>query len=117
MIQRWKKLGARDPTISRRLTGPIGSSVLNTLDQKRSFCLAVVQRGPSELVMMIGDAQVRLGQIARSFVLRNLFSAISNGDDRKREGADGRSPDMREEIFRREQRFDQQIDDQERQSQ
>jgi signal transduction histidine kinase len=57
-------------------TGPIGSSVLNTLDQKSSFCLAVVQRGPSELVMMIGDAQVRLGQIARSFVLRNLFSVF-----------------------------------------
>ena len=28
-------------------TGPIGSSVLNTLDQESSFCLAVVQRGNS----------------------------------------------------------------------
>jgi signal transduction histidine kinase len=55
-------------------TGPIGFSVLNTLDQKSSFCLAVVRRGASELVMMIGGAQVRFGQIAKSFVLRNLFS-------------------------------------------
>jgi signal transduction histidine kinase len=54
--------------------GPIGFSVLNTLDQKSSFCLAVVRRGASELVMMIGGAQVRFGQIAKSFVLRNLFS-------------------------------------------
>jgi signal transduction histidine kinase len=54
-------------------TGPTGFSVLNTLDQKSSFCLAVVRRGPSELVMMIGGAQVRFGQIARSFVFRNLF--------------------------------------------
>jgi signal transduction histidine kinase len=54
-------------------TGPIGFSVLNTRDQKSSFCLAVVRRGTSELVMMIGGAQVGLGQIARSFVLRNLF--------------------------------------------
>ena len=30
-------------------TGPIGFSVLNTLDQKSSFCLAVVRRGASEL--------------------------------------------------------------------
>jgi signal transduction histidine kinase len=55
-------------------TGPIGFSVLNTLDQKSSFCLAVVQRGTSELVMMIGSAQVRFGQVAKAFVLRNLFS-------------------------------------------
>src|ERR1700738_3135855 len=55
-------------------TGPIGFSVLNTLDQKSYFCLAVVRRGASELVMMIGGAQVRFGQIAKSFVLRNLFS-------------------------------------------
>jgi signal transduction histidine kinase len=54
-------------------TGPIGFSILNTRDQKSSFCLAVVRRGTSELVMMIGGAQVGLGQIARSFVLRNLF--------------------------------------------
>jgi signal transduction histidine kinase len=53
--------------------GPIGLSVFNTLDQKSTFCLAVVSRGPSEVVMMIGGAQVRLGEIARSFVSRNLF--------------------------------------------
>jgi signal transduction histidine kinase len=57
-------------------TGPIGFSVLNTLDQKSSFCLAVVRRGPSELVMMIGGAQVRFGQIVKTFVLRNLFSIL-----------------------------------------
>src|ERR1700730_14716729 len=57
-------------------TGPIGFSVLNTLDQKSSFCLAVVRRGASALVMMIGGAQVRFDQIARSFVLRNLFSVF-----------------------------------------
>src|SRR5882757_9355414 len=54
-------------------TGPTGFSLLNTLDQKSSFCLAVVRRGTSELVMMIGGAQVRFGQIAKSFVLRNVF--------------------------------------------
>ena len=45
-------------------TGPIGFSVLNTLDQKSAFCLAVVRRGTSELVMMIGGAQVQFGQVA-----------------------------------------------------
>jgi hypothetical protein len=39
-------------------TGPVGFSVLNTVNQKSSFCLAVVRRGASELVMMIGGAQV-----------------------------------------------------------
>ena len=57
-------------------TGPIGFSVLNTLDQKSSFCLAVVRRNAYELVMMIGGAQVGFGQIARSFVARNLFSVL-----------------------------------------
>jgi signal transduction histidine kinase len=56
--------------------GPIGFSVLNTLDQNSSFCLAVVRRGASELVMMIGGAQVGFGQIARSFVVRNFFSVF-----------------------------------------
>jgi signal transduction histidine kinase len=54
-------------------TGPIGFSVLNTLDQKSSFCLAVARRGESELVMMIGGAQVHFGQIVETFVLRNLL--------------------------------------------
>jgi signal transduction histidine kinase len=57
-------------------TGPIGFSVLNTLDQKSSFCLAVARRGESELVMMIGGAQVRFGQIAETFVLRNLLPIL-----------------------------------------
>jgi len=55
--------------------GPIGLSILNTLDQS-SFCLAVVKRDTSKLVMMIGGAQVQLSQVAESFVLRNLFSII-----------------------------------------
>jgi signal transduction histidine kinase len=57
-------------------TGPIGFSVLNTLDQKSPFCLAVVRRGASELVMMIGGAQVGFDQIVRSFVVRNFFSVL-----------------------------------------
>jgi signal transduction histidine kinase len=57
-------------------TGPIGFSVLNTLDQKSSFCLAVVQRDASELVMMVVGAQVGFGQIARSFAVRNFFSVF-----------------------------------------
>jgi signal transduction histidine kinase len=56
--------------------GPIGLSVLNTLDQESSFCVAVVKRDTSKLVMMIGGAQVQFGQVAESFVLRNLFSII-----------------------------------------
>lgn len=53
--------------------GPIGFSVLNTLDQNSTFCLAVIPWGPSDLVMMIGGAQVRFGQVLRSFVGRNIF--------------------------------------------
>ena len=56
--------------------GPIGLSVLNTLDQESSFCLAVVKRNTSRLVMMIGGAQVQFGQVAEAFVLRNLSSII-----------------------------------------
>lgn len=56
--------------------GPIGLSVLNTLDQKSSFCVEVVKRDTSKLVMMIGGAQVQFGQVAESFVLRNLFQII-----------------------------------------
>ena len=53
--------------------GPIGFSVLNTLDQNSTFCLAVIPWGPSDLVMMIGGAQVHFGQVLRSFVGRNIF--------------------------------------------
>jgi len=56
--------------------GPIGFSVLNTVDQKSTFCLAVVQRGASQLVMMLGGAQARYGQIARSFIARNFFLCV-----------------------------------------
>jgi signal transduction histidine kinase len=67
--------GERRPALPFSLpyTGPIGYSVLNTVDQKSTFCLAVVRRGASELAMMVGGAQVRYGQIARSFVSRNLL--------------------------------------------
>jgi signal transduction histidine kinase len=53
--------------------GPIGFSVLNTLDQNATFCLAVINWGPSDLVMMVGGAQVRFGQMLLSFVGRNAF--------------------------------------------
>src|ERR1700730_13752111 len=62
--------------ISLRYAGPIGLSILNTLDQKSAFCLAVVRRDAAKLVMMIGGAQVHIGQIAESFILRNLYSII-----------------------------------------
>jgi signal transduction histidine kinase len=54
-------------------TGPKGFSVLNTLDQNSSFCLAVIPWGPSDIVMMIGEAQVSFDQVLRSFVGRNIF--------------------------------------------
>jgi len=68
----------RRPTLPFSLpyAGPIGLSVLNTLDQESSFCVAVVKRDTSKLVMMIGGAEVQFGQVAESFVLRNLFSII-----------------------------------------
>jgi len=54
--------------------GPVGSSVFNTLDQKSTFCLAVVQRGSLHLAMMVGEPQVRFGRIARNFLVRSIFS-------------------------------------------
>lgn len=54
--------------------GPIGFSVLNTLDQNATFCLAVINWGPSDLVMMVGGAQVHFGQMLLSFVGRNVFA-------------------------------------------
>ncbi|WP_298245598.1 HAMP domain-containing sensor histidine kinase [uncultured Bradyrhizobium sp.] len=56
--------------------GPIGSSVFNTLDQKSTFCLAVMQRGASQLTMMVGEPQVRFGRIARNFLIRSVFSIM-----------------------------------------
>jgi signal transduction histidine kinase len=54
--------------------GPVGSSVFNTLDQKSTFCLAVMQRGSLQLAMMVGEPQVRFGRIARNFLVRSIFS-------------------------------------------
>ncbi len=57
-------------------TGPIGFSVLNSLDQNSTFCLAVVYWGPSDLVMMIGGAHVSLGQIATAYIVRNFVPLL-----------------------------------------
>jgi signal transduction histidine kinase len=67
--------GDRRPALPFTLpyAGPVGFSVLNTLDQKSTFCLAVFPRGASELAMMIGAAHVSPGQIVSSFVSRNLL--------------------------------------------
>ena len=54
--------------------GPVGSSVFNTLDQKSTFCLAVMQRGQTRLTIMVGEPQVRFRWIAASFLLRNVIS-------------------------------------------
>jgi signal transduction histidine kinase len=56
--------------------GPIGRSLVNTLNQKSSFCLNVVQSGASELVVMVGGAEVGVGDIAKAFVLRNLLDIL-----------------------------------------
>ncbi|PDT86608.1 two-component sensor histidine kinase [Bradyrhizobium sp. Y36] len=56
--------------------GPIGSSVFNTLDQKSTFCLAVMQRGALQLTMMVGEPQVRFSRIARNFLIRSVFSIM-----------------------------------------
>ncbi|MBV9457914.1 MAG: sensor histidine kinase, partial [Bradyrhizobium sp.] len=57
-------------------SGPIGFSVLNSLDQNSTFCLAVVYWGPSDLVMMIGGAHVSLGQIATAYIVRNFIPLL-----------------------------------------
>ncbi|WP_456622085.1 sensor histidine kinase [Bradyrhizobium sp. P5_C12] len=54
--------------------GPVGTSVFNTLDQKSTFCLGVVQRGSLQLAMMVGQPQVRFGRLARNFLFRSIFS-------------------------------------------
>lgn len=56
--------------------GPVGSSVFSTLDQKSTFCLAVVQRGSLQLAMIVGEPQVRFGQMARNFLIRSVFSIM-----------------------------------------
>ena len=52
-------------------TGPIGFSVFSTQEQNSTFCFAATRRGSLQLVMMIGAPQVRLGQIAATFISRN----------------------------------------------
>lgn len=54
-------------------TGPAGFSAFNTLDKARTFCLAVVQREPLQLTMMIGDPQPSLRQEVATFISRNFF--------------------------------------------
>lgn len=56
--------------------GPVGSSVFSTIDQNSTFCLSAVQRGSLRLAMMVGEPQVRFGRIARTFLLRRIFSII-----------------------------------------
>jgi signal transduction histidine kinase len=55
-------------------TGPVGLSLLNASDQKSPFCLDVVSRGASKLVMIVGGARVGFRQTVKSFILRNLFT-------------------------------------------
>ncbi|MDD1526973.1 sensor histidine kinase [Bradyrhizobium sp. WBOS7] len=54
--------------------GPVGTSVFSTLDQNSTFCLSAVQRGSVRLGMMVGEPRVRFGRIARTFLLRRIFS-------------------------------------------
>jgi signal transduction histidine kinase len=54
-------------------TGPAGFSAFNTLDKSRTFCLAVVQRQPLQLTMMIGDPQPRFSREVATFISRNVF--------------------------------------------
>ncbi|THD46517.1 MAG: HAMP domain-containing histidine kinase [Bradyrhizobium sp.] len=67
--------GDRRPPLPFSLPYPglIGFSILKTLDQTSTFCLAAIPRGPSRLVMMIGGAQPELGQVGTTFVVRNSF--------------------------------------------
>lgn len=67
--------GDRRPALPVALpyAGPIGFSVLATQDQNSTFCLAVIPWGPSNLVMMIGGAEVRFGEVMRSYAVHNIF--------------------------------------------
>lgn len=53
-------------------SGPIGFLTLDTADKKSSFCMDVVNRGGVELVLMVGGAQVNSGELAKSFLVRNV---------------------------------------------
>ena len=50
-----------------------GRSVIDTLEQKGSFCLEARRSGGSELVVMLSGAHFKLGQSIRSFILRHLL--------------------------------------------
>lgn len=56
--------------------GPFGFSTLSSPDQKSIFCLAVVRNGSDRLVIMIGNAQIGIVQIARSIVLRSRLPIL-----------------------------------------
>jgi len=56
--------------------GPIGRSLVKTLNQQSSFCLNIVQSGAFELVVMVGGAEVGIGDIAKAFVLRNRLDLL-----------------------------------------
>lgn len=61
--------------VSLPYIGPMGLSVLRTLDGKSTFCMAVghaAHNGASGLVMMIGGAQIHPGLIVTSFILKEL---------------------------------------------
>jgi signal transduction histidine kinase len=53
-------------------TGPIGRSVVDTIDHKGSVCLNVAKNGSSEMVVMLSGARPDPGQLFGSFVVRNL---------------------------------------------
>jgi signal transduction histidine kinase len=55
-------------------TGPVGLSLLNAGDQKSPFCLDVVARDASKLVIIVGGVRASFRQTAKSFILRNLFT-------------------------------------------
>lgn len=54
-------------------TGPAGFSAFNTLDRSRTFCLGVVRREASQLMMMIGDPQPGFRQEVATFISRRVF--------------------------------------------
>lgn len=67
--------GERRPTLPFALpyAGPAGFAAFNTPAKDRTFCLAVVQRKPLQLTMMIGDPQPDFGQEVTTFISRNVF--------------------------------------------
>lgn len=58
-------------------TGPIGRSLVDTLDQNSSFCVEIEQREASKLVVMVGGASLSFAQFAKSFILRNRSPVLA----------------------------------------